>query len=237
MTTSKEQPVGESCQSPRSLKQWLWTRWPRALAGGFLVSVIAIFASGENTRRWLVLQGYLEPGGWFVDANWDFRFGSIWMFGMLLGVWIPDVRFPDKLGRLLLAGLIGVPVAVFCLMAMDSQMGVNAVERACARFEGFRFPPMLTPESEVSYFRPPVFRYEHFPLAGVFGFCMGVLFGWATAPGHPHCRHRMLLATIVLLIGVTCEWWWLRIRFDNYSNELQARIREYLAPADRARVP
>ncbi len=132
MTTSEDSPAGKSCRPPRSLKQWIRARWPHAVAGGFLAFVAAGFASGEDTRHWLVLQGYLEPGGWLVDTTWHFRVGSIWLFGMLLGVCIPEVRFPGKLGRLLLAGLIGIPVAAGCLMAMDSQMGVNAVERARA---------------------------------------------------------------------------------------------------------
>ncbi len=192
---------------------------------GFLVAFATAVILDDGTLWSLLRKRELVPGGWLVNPDLTIRWRRVWAFGMLLGFCVPNVRLPEQLKRVLLAGLIGMPIALFGLWFMDAVLAAGAVDRTYAPFTNVKLDVAYDRPLAYQKFYPSVYRalFDRTLFAG----CgCGLIAGaaWASVG----IKRGVLTAIAALaVIGVTVETWSQASReFDSYVESQQKWIRE-----------
>lgn len=215
--------------------RWLLVRVGAAVVTGFLVAFGTAFISDDRTKTWLLENRYLASGGWLLNRQLNIRWERVWMTGMLLGACLPNVRLSEWLKRVLLGGLIGMPVTLFGLGLMDGIMASDAVDCAYGPFANIPLPNTHPDSGFVrpgpdSMMYPSVYR-ELFTCTLIGGLGCGLIAGcaWASA-GIKRKVFVMVAATATIALGVqTC--WQASASFDEYAQRQQKSIREQLDKA------
>ena len=205
--------------------RWLLGRLVAAAVTGFLVAFVTALVIDDGSLSSLLKKRVLVQGGWLLNFDLTIRWGRVWAIGMLLGLCLPNVRLPEWLKRVLLAGLIGMPIALFGLWFMDAVLAAGAVDRTYAPFTNVKLD--VAHDRPLSYqkFYPSVYR-AFFDRTLFAGCGCGLIVGaaWASVG-----IKRGVLAAIaaIAVIGVTVEMWSQASReFDSYVESQQKWIRE-----------
>lgn len=210
--------------------RWLFRRLAMGVLVGFLVAFATAVVTDDGNLTLLLKKRVLAQGGWLLNFDLSIRWGRVWGLGMLLGLCLPNVRLPEWLKRVLLGGLIGMPVALFGLWFMDTVLAAAAVDRAYAPFANVKLDVAYARPEPYQKFYPSVFRsWFDFTLFAGCGYGLIAGAAWA-ATGIK--RNVIAVIAALVVIGVTVEVWSQAIRsFDSYVEHQQKAIRERIGGA------
>lgn len=221
--------TGTSSASDRpAAARWIARRIIAAVATGFVVltvcDLLAQFRWFDDVRSSL-------RNTWFVDMHMNVQWGIVFLSACAVGFLVPAVKISEKLKRVLISGLVGMPLALVVFGALDAVLAHNAVERA--------FAPTEEIESELPVFlRRPRPGRRYYPSfyndrlywfsSPVVGLITGLQIGAAWA--FSRRKRKMLLMSaaftvVVWFIALTVA---LQGRYNAMVDHVHTRIEQHL---------
>jgi hypothetical protein len=210
--------------------RWLFRRLAMGALVGFLVAFATAVVRDYGILTLLLKKRVLAQGGWLLNFDLSIRWVRVWGFGMLLGLCLPNVRLPEWLKRVLLGGLIGMPVALFGLWFMDTVLAAAAVDRTYAPFANVKLDVAYARPEPHSKLYPSVFGSWF--VSTLFAGCgYGLIAGTAWASTGIKRKVLAVIAAMAVM-GVTLEVCSQAIRsFDSYVEHQQKAIRKRIGGA------
>ncbi|MEI8382147.1 MAG: hypothetical protein WCJ09_18600 [Planctomycetota bacterium] len=102
-----------------------------AIISGFATAVLVAVFKNDKVG-WLVESQYLQRGGWLLDFYGDIRWSRVWLMGMMIGAVLQNVTLSERWTRILLGGLVGIPVALYSMAFIDAFLAEQAIAIAFA---------------------------------------------------------------------------------------------------------
>ncbi len=207
--------------------RWLGTRVGMAILSGFATAVLVVVFKNDHVG-WLVESQYLQRGGWLLDFYGDIRWSRVWLMGMMIGAVLPNVTLSDQWTRILLGGLVGIPVGLCSMALVDAYLAERAIATAFASIP--ESSELISPTNwQLHRPRPgqkfyPTVHYLVYGQTLISGLVCGLFAGCALATTG---RARKVLAATTVIISIVLSTLIIskmNAEFESYVERVQASL-------------